>query len=173
MNIIVVSDLHGSLSAAELISNLMARHQAQMLILLGDLLYHGPRNPMAADYNPALCAESLNALSCRILAVRGNCDAEVDLGLLHFPVASDFCWLVLGELKVFVSHGHRYGNNPPIKTGDAYLSGHTHKPESSYRAGAYFWNPGSISMPKDGFAPSYGLISGNSFSVLNLDGEAL
>ncbi len=171
MSFLVVSDLHGAVTRANMIPELLIRHNAEMLILLGDLLYHGPRNPLAPSYDAGATAEALNALTCRILAVRGNCDSEVDLCMLNFPVIDEFSWIFTDQLKIFVSHGHKLTANPPVKAGDVCLYGHTHKPEADSRGGANFWNPGSITLPKNGHPPSYGLIQGNTFKVLNLDGE--
>ncbi|SHN69535.1 phosphodiesterase [Desulfovibrio litoralis] len=172
MIFLVVSDLHGAVEAADIIPDLLQMHKADTLILLGDLLYHGPRNPMHPSYEPAKTAELLNKLSCRIIAVKGNCDAKVDLSLLDFPVANDFSWLYLENKAVFLTHGDVYLPNPPIKQGDICLYGHTHIPEASYRGGAYFFNPGSIAKPKHGYAQSYGVLKPNLFSVFNLDGES-
>lgn len=170
MTFLVVSDLHGAVPRADMIAEFLSRHNPELLILLGDLLYHGPRNPLASGYDAGGTAEILNSLTCRILAVRGNCDSEVDLCMLNFPVIDESSWLFTEQLRIFVSHGHKLTANPPIQAGDVCLYGHTHKPEADFRGGANFWNPGSVTLPKNGHPPSYGLIQDDTFKVLNLDG---
>lgn len=122
------------------------------LILLGDLLYHGPRNPLPDGYDPARVAEMLNEVAERIVAVRGNCDSEVDQMMLDFPCLADYTLVLDGSMRLFCTHGHVHApDSPPhLPEGTIFLSGHTHVKTDDTRNGIRFVNPGSISLPKDG-----------------------
>ena len=175
MKYMIASDLHGS---AEYVAQLMdawAREGADALLLLGDLLYHGPRNALPEDYDTKRVIAMLNGLDAEIIAVRGNCDAEVDQMVLDFPIMADFEIVEYGARKLFLTHGHLYDpieKLPPIGAGDVMLSGHTHVP-ASFRseAGVWFLNPGSVSIPKNGSPHSYMTLENNVFSWKTLSGE--
>ncbi|WP_288229120.1 phosphodiesterase [uncultured Desulfovibrio sp.] len=179
MRLIIASDLHGSLESLRF---LLARAHAQrpdLLVLLGDLVYHGPRNPLPEGYNtPTVLKEmaDLNDLPCPVTAVRGNCDAEVDLALLPFPVA-ETAWIDVDGLRIFASHGHHLPERPPLprmQQGTVILRGHTHVPRGETLDGLHFWNPGSLSLPKGGSPRSYGLYEDGVFRVLDMqDREVL
>lgn len=175
MKYMIASDLHGS---AAHVSRLMAaweREGADALLLLGDLLYHGPRSSLPEDYDTKQVLAMLNDLSGNIIAVRGNCDAEVDQMVLDFPIMADHRIIDGGTRKLFLTHGHRYdpiGKLPPIGEGDVMLSGHTHVPASFRNSGGvWFLNPGSVSIPKNGSPHSYMTLENDVFLWKTLEGE--
>ena len=179
MRLLIASDLHGSIESLRFLVEKARQMDPDMLVLLGDLVYHGPRNPLPEGYDTRLVMREmpdLTALPCPVTAVRGNCDAEVDLGLLPFPVV-DTTWLDADGLRIFVSHGHHLPENPPcpgFKPGTVFLRGHTHVPRGETLGGLHFWNPGSLSLPKSGFPRSYGLYENGLFRVLDMqDKEVL
>ena len=152
MNIVIASDIHGS---AEWCRKLVAEIEAEspdQVILLGDLLYHGPRNPLPDGYAPAEVAGMLNSIASQVVAVRGNCDAEVDQMMLDFPCMADYALVADGDRKLFCTHGHVFSPEEPprLAEGTLFLSGHTHVKVDEVRDGIRFVNPGSVSLPKDG-----------------------
>lgn len=162
MKWLIASDIHGSAYWCERMLELFKREKADVLVLLGDILYHGPRNELPRDYNPkkviALLNDFANGTPCeephRILCVRGNCDAEVDQMVLGFPIMADYGVIELGGRFVYLSHGHVYGeDNPPkLRRGDILIQGHTHVQRCVEKDGVLFLNPGSVSIPKgDGY----------------------
>lgn len=171
----IVSDIHGSYAALRKVVNQWEILKAEQIILLGDLLYHGPRNDLPEDYNPKQCIALFNSLKEHIVAVRGNCDAEVDQMVLDFPLMSDYKVLENDGHSIFLTHGHLYSETtlPALRTGDIFLSGHTHLPVMYEQNGIHFLNPGSISIPKGGSAASFGLLEGNRFQLMSLHGECL
>jgi putative phosphoesterase len=174
MKLLVFSDIHGSLPAAGRLLALAAEHTPAAVILLGDILYHGPRNPQPEGYAPREVAAALNPLAGRIIAIRGNCDSDVDAMVLPFPLASDFSWLLDGNLRMFITHGHHYGPDslPPLEEGDVLLFGHSHVPAAHTTAGGiHLCNPGSCAMPKEDHPACYGMFDDRVFSVFTMDGE--
>ena len=162
MKWLIASDIHGSAYWCERMLELFKREKADVLVLLGDILYHGPRNELPRDYNPkkviALLSDFANGTPCeephRILCVRGNCDAEVDQMVLGFPIMADYGVIELGGRFVYLTHGHVYGeDNPPkLRRGDILIQGHTHIQRCVEKDGVLFLNPGSVSIPKgDGY----------------------
>jgi uncharacterized protein len=153
MRLAILSDLHGSLSAFDGVMAWLGPWQPDHLLLLGDLLSHGPRNPVPEGYQPAALAARLNGLASRILAVRGNCDSEVDQMLLDFPMMAPYNQLLVDGRRWFMSHGHLYhADAVPLPPGSLYLSGHTHLPELR-RTGQgeqrrVMVNPGSLCFPR-------------------------
>lgn len=171
MKLMFASDIHGSLPATERIITLFEQSGAQWLILLGDLLYHGPRNALPEGYAPAQVAQRLNALASRIIAVRGNCDSEVDQMLLDFPVTAPWQQVLLNKQRLFLTHGHLFDpeNLPPLSERDVFVYGHTHIPVAERGEACTLFNPGSVSIPKGGFAPSFGMLNDDVLSIQNLD----
>lgn len=158
MKTIIASDIHGSAFYARKMIQAFRQEQADRLILLGDLLYHGPRNDLPRDYAPKEVISLLNGLKDRIFCVRGNCEAEVDQMVLPFPVLADYALLEWNQHLVFVTHGHLYNtqNPPPLQPGDILLHGHTHIPaDEPWGRGNRYWNPGSVSLPKAGSVHGY------------------
>ncbi|MFC3396213.1 phosphodiesterase [Brenneria rubrifaciens] len=170
MKLMFASDLHGSLSATEQVLRLFEQSGADWLILLGDFLNHGPRNPLPDNYQPAEVATRLNAYNKRIIAVRGNCDSEVDQMLLNFPITAPWQHVLLPKNRLFLTHGHLYHpeNLPPMNVGDVLVYGHTHIPVAEQRGEIYHFNPGSVSLPKGGFPASYGTLEDDVLRVLPL-----
>lgn len=173
MKLLVFSDIHGSLPVAECVLDLASRHDPEVILVLGDVLYHGPRNPLPVGYSPKSVAEALAPLAPRIIAVRGNCDSDVDAMVLPFSFAEPFTWVLQEKagtvLRIFATHGHIFGphNMPPLLDGDVLLYGHTHVPKAEKNAGGIrICNPGSLALPKEGHPPCYGIFENGLFSVL-------
>lgn len=177
MKLFVCSDIHGDAAALEKVLALYDASGAERLILLGDLLYHGPRNDLPAGYAPKEVIRLLNARKSQILAVRGNCEAEVDQMVLDFPVLADYAWLCPDAgVRIFATHGHHYNTEtpPPLCPGDILLHGHTHLPGvTPFGKDNVYLNPGSASIPKGGFPASYMLYEDGVFTILSFSGEVL
>ncbi|MGN0183086.1 MAG: phosphodiesterase [Candidatus Ornithomonoglobus sp.] len=154
MKIMIASDIHGSEYYAKKLIEAYRTSGAEKLVLLGDLLYHGPRNDLPRDYAPKKVIELLNGIADDLLCVRGNCDTEVDQMVLSFPIMADYAVLYLDGRMFYLTHGHKYGFDsfPNIKKGDAIVQGHTHVPVLEERDGVLCVNPGSVSIPKEGSA---------------------
>ena len=172
MKILIASDIHGSAKYCRLLMDAYEREGAERLILLGDILYHGPRNDLPEEYAPKQVIEILNAKKEEIFAVRGNCEAEVDQMVLEFPVLADYALMPLGDRMIYMTHGHVYNQKhcPPMKQGDILLCGHTHIVACEEFDGKYYMNPGSVAIPKDG-TRGYILLEGTTFVWKSLDGE--
>ena len=155
---IIASDIHGS---AYWCSELLAAFEnegAEQLLLLGDILYHGPRNDFPDDYSPKKVFAMLNAIKEKIVCVRGNCDSEVDQMVLEFPIMADYALLTAKGRTLFATHGHLYNeSNPPLlKADDILFNGHFHDPRWEKKENGYIYaNCGSVSLPKDGTPHSY------------------
>ena len=152
MKLLIASDIHGSAFWCGKLMEVMEEFNPDHLILLGDLLYHGPRNDLPRDYAPKQVIPMLSKYADRILAVRGNCEAEVDQMVLPFPCMADFSQLLTDGKVLYLTHGHHHSpdNLPPLKEGSIFLSGHTHVKLDEVRKGIRCLNPGSVSIPKDG-----------------------
>lgn len=152
MQWMIASDLHGSAYYARALVEAFAREGADRLVLLGDLLYHGPRNDLPRDYAPKKVIPMLSSLKDKIIAVRGNCEAEVDQMVLPFPCLAEFSQLLLDGKTFYLTHGHHANpdNLPPLPAGSVFLFGHTHVKLDEVRGGIRCLNPGSVSIPKDG-----------------------
>ncbi|WP_394146310.1 phosphodiesterase [Vibrio atypicus] len=176
MKLFFASDLHGCLSATEKTLAKFDQSGADTLVLLGDVLNHGPRNPVPEHYNPLAVAESLNQYSDRIIAVRGNCDSEVDQMLLSFPMMMDYSWVLLESgQRIFLTHGHLYNANkrPALKARDVIAHGHSHIPVAELDGEQFIFNPGSVAFPRDGYVASYGLLDGNELKVITFEGDMI
>ena len=176
MKFLVVSDIHGSADYTKKALEAYALHKPDQILLLGDILYHGPRNPLPQGYNPQEVVALLNPLADKIIAVRGNCDAEVDQMVLDFPCMADYALVEADGHVLYLSHGHLPGKSPDdppmLAPGSAFLSGHTHAKTLDERDGVLFVNPGSTSIPKDGSA-SYAVYEHGAFILKDLDGNTL
>lgn len=152
MKLLIASDIHGSAYWCGKLMEVMEEFQPDHLILLGDLLYHGPRNDLPRDYAPKQVIPMLSKYADKIIAVRGNCEAEVDQMVLPFPCMADFSQLLMDGKILYLTHGHHHNpdNLPPLQTGSIFLSGHTHVKLDEVRNGIRCLNPGSVSIPKDG-----------------------
>ena len=152
MKLIIASDIHGSAKYCRAMLARFDEEGAERLLLLGDLLYHGPRNDLPRDYAPKQVIPMLSDLKDMIIAVRGNCEAEVDQMVLPFPCMAEFSELLLDGKTLYLTHGHHANpdNLPPLPEGSIFLFGHTHVKMDEMRSGIRCLNPGSVSIPKDG-----------------------
>ena len=152
MKLVIASDIHGSAYWCEKLVTLIEQEQPDRILLLGDLLYHGPRNDLPRDYCPKQVIPMLSRLKDKILAVRGNCEAEVDQMVLPFPCMADYAVLVADGVTFYMTHGHHANPDalPALEEGSMFLSGHTHVKIDELHNGIRCVNPGSISIPKDG-----------------------
>ena len=175
MKLMFASDIHGSAVYARKMKELYEREGAQKLILLGDLLYHGPRNDLPEGYAPKEVIALLNGMKDELLAVRGNCEAEVDQMVLEFPVMADYAVLWLEGRMVLLTHGHHYNeqNLPMLKKGDVLIHGHTHVRAAADRGDYFFLNPGSLSIPKGDGVHSYMVYEDGVFTTKDTDGRVL
>ena len=146
-----------------------------MLLLLGDVLYHGPRNDLPEEYAPKTVIPMLNALKNEIICVRGNCDTEVDQMVLEFPIMSQNAVIFADGVKIYATHGHKFNkdNLPPLCAGDVLVYGHTHVALDEVVDGVRCLNPGSVSIPKGGFPPSYATYEDGHFAVRSLAGDTV
>lgn len=169
-----ISDIHGSLHYLEKALFRYEKEKPDQLIILGDLLYHGPRNPLPMKYNPVEVLKKLNGIRDKIICVRGNCDGEVDQMVLEFPILAEYSILLYEGKKIFLTHGHKYNrdNLPPLADGDIIIHGHTHIPVADKVDNIYLLNPGSISLPKQNTPNSYGVMESNNFILKDLEGNA-
>ena len=175
MKLMIASDLHGSAFYCEKLLASYRREKAERLLLLGDLLYHGPRNDLPKGYAPKEVISQLNGVREELLCVRGNCDAEVDQMVLQFPILSDSMLLYLDGRTIFATHGHLYHQDkfPPLKPGDILLHGHTHVPALREIGSNMYWNPGSVALPKEGSPNSYMLYEEGMLTLKDLYGKEI
>ena len=175
MKLMIASDIHGSAGSCRKMLDQFEKEGAQRLLLLGNLLYHGPRNDLPEDYRPKEVISLLNGKKQSLLCVRGNCEAEVDQMVLEFPVLSDSMILFLDGRMVFATHGHIFHEDhlPPLQEGDILLHGHTHVPVLENRGSYILLNPGSVSLPKQNTAKSYMIYENGVFTLKDLDGNKL
>lgn len=173
MKLMIASDIHGSAYYCRKMLDAYKREGADRLLLLGDILYHGPRNDLPKDYNPKEVIAMLNPMKQELLCVRGNCDTEVDQMVLEFPILADYCFLEIDGRTIFASHGHHHNpKNPPmLKKGDILLNGHTHIPATEDMGDFIYMNPGSVSIPKEGSAHGYMICEGGEFTWKDLEGN--
>ena len=172
MKWMIASDIHGSAAYCEKLLAAFGREQADRLLLLGDLLYHGPRNDLPQGYAPKEVIAQLSGVKDKVFCVRGNCEAEVDQMVLPFPVLADYCLLEQKGRVIFATHGHHYNlENPPlVQPGDVLLHGHTHIPAKDNSLGFWYLNPGSVSIPKENSPHSYMTLEDGQFLWKDLDG---
>lgn len=165
MKLMIASDIHGSAHYCEKLLEAYKKEGAERLLLLGDVLYHGPRNDLPTEYAPKSVISMLNAMKNEIICVRGNCDTEVDQMVLEFPILSESAVIFDGNLKIFATHGHKFNkdNLPPLCEGDVLVYGHTHVPIDIVSGGVRCLNPGSVSIPKEGSAHGYILYENGEF----------
>lgn len=173
MKLMFASDVHGSAYYCRKMLEAYKREGAGRLVLLGDILYHGPRNDLPKEYAPKEVISMLNPIKNEIFAVRGNCEAEVDQMVLSFPVMADYCIIIEDTAAIYATHGHVYNedNLPPMKAGDVLIHGHTHVLKAEKKAGYTLLNPGSVSIPKEGNIPTYGVLEDGIFCIKGFEGE--
>ena len=175
MKILIASDIHGSAYYCRKLLEALDREGAPRMLLLGDILYHCPRNDLPEEYAPKQVISLLNPLKDRVVSVRGNCEAEVDQMVLDFPVLADYCLMPVGEHMMFCTHGQIYNeeNLPPMMPGDILLYGHTHVPRAELCGDKWMLNPGSVSIPKGGSVQSYAVLEDGTFTVKDMDGREI
>lgn len=176
MKYLVVSDIHGSLPRLEKVLHFFDANHYDMLLILGDILNYGPRNGIPEGINAPSIVERLNAMADRIVAVRGNCDSEVDQMLLQFPCMADYSLLVAEGKRIFLTHGHKYNaSNLSATAIDAIFCGHSHLCQLERNAeGLLICNTGSITFPKGGNVPTFATIEDNlTVTLRDLEGAVL
>ena len=175
MKMMIASDIHGSAYYCRQLLEAFQREEADRLLLLGDILYHGPRNDLPRDYAPKEVISMLNEMKDKLFCVCGNCDAAVDQMVLEFPILADYCILPVGDRLIYATHGHNHNLQklPPLQPGDILLHGHTHVPAwDVFGENNLYLNPGSVSIPKADSAHSYMLLEGNVCWWKDLEGKA-
>ena len=180
MKIMFASDIHGSAFYCRRMVERYKKSGAKRLVLLGDILYHGPRNDLPRDYAPKEVIAMLNPLKHEIYAGRGNCDTEGEQMVLEFPIMADYGVLAIEGKILYATHGHVFNEEhlPPVLPGDILVHGHTHllradRVDTADCGPICILNPGSVSIPKGGNPPTYGLLEDGVFTILTLDGEAV
>ncbi len=168
MKLLIASDLHGSAKAVKVLEKRVKETNPALLLLLGDLLYHGPRNELPEEYKPKAVIEILSRLKDRIIAVRGNCDAEVYLMVLPFPCLSESAIVFADNKRIFLTHGHIWSMDNHPEGIDVFMQGHTHIPVLRKENGVIYLNPGSTSIPKGGNPYSYAIWNDRNIEILNL-----
>lgn len=173
MKWMIASDIHGSEYYCKLLLKAYEKEEAGRLLLLGDILYHGPRNDLPKDYNPKQVIEMLNNRKQDIVCVRGNCDTEVDQMVLEFSIMADYCVITEGKRLIYATHGHHYNEQylPPLHHGDILLHGHTHIPKCTEHENYTYMNPGSVSIPKEGSWRGYIIYEKETFVWKDFDGH--
>ena len=173
MKLMIVSDIHGSAYYCRKMLEAYEKEKADKLLILGDILYHGPRNDLPKEYDPKAVIQMLNERKEELLCVRGNCDCDVDQMVLEFPILAEYAIFYMGNRMIFATHGHKINkeNLPMLKAGDILLNGHLHVPACE-RIGDYIYmNPGSVSIPKEESEHSYMVVEENVYTWKNLDGH--
>ena len=177
MKLLIASDIHGDIECCKAMINAASAHNVNKILLLGDILYHGPRNDLPKNYAPKSVISALNEISDKLICVRGNCDTEVDQMVLDFPILSTTAMIYDGEcdLTVLASHGHVYNpdNLPPMSEGNIFLYGHTHVLKAEKRGGILCINPGSVTLPKENNPKTYAVYDGGVFTVYDFDGNEI
>ncbi|MBR1738988.1 MAG: phosphodiesterase [Ruminococcus sp.] len=170
MKLFIASDIHGSAYWCRKMLDAFMESGAEKLLLLGDILYHGPRNDLPDEYDPKAVIAMLNPLAHRILCVRGNCDTEVDQMVLDFPIMAEYALICADGKTIFATHGHKFNTSspPPLSEGDILLHGHTHVPVIEEHGHYTYINPGSVSIPKEGSAHSCMIFENGEFRFVTL-----
>ncbi|MDD2447701.1 MAG: phosphodiesterase [Tissierellia bacterium] len=173
MKLFFISDIHGSIYYLNKALDRFKKEEADYIVILGDILYHGARNPLPLEYEPKKVIELINSYADKIIAVRGNCDSEVDEMVIDFPIMSTYSNILYNNRRLFLTHGHIYNENnmPKLNEGDVFIYGHYHIPRADKVEGIYFINPGSITLPKENSPNTYGLLEDNVFSIKDLEGN--
>lgn len=176
MKLLIASDIHGDFDSANRMIEIYQKEGCDKILLLGDILYHGPRNDLPNTYDPKAVISLLNENRNAILAVQGNCDTEVDQMVLDFPILADYCYLSLDGLSVLATHGHRYNMESfdCLRAEEILLHGHTHVLKCmEFGNHNYYLNPGSIALPKEGNPRSYMIYESRCFTIKDLEGNII
>lgn len=175
MKLLIASDIHGSSYYCKRLMQAVETETPDKILLLGDLLYHGPRNDLPRDYAPKEVIGMLSGLNGRVLCVRGNCESEVDQMVLPFPILAEYAWLYIDGISVFATHGHHISPENPPRFDEPFvlLGGHTHVAGIKSCGGFIYANPGSVSIPKENTERGYLLLQNGSLILKNLDGKEI
>lgn len=176
MKLLIASDIHGDIESAKILVDTFNNQKCDKILLLGDILYHGPRNNLPGRYAPKEVITLLNEYKEKILAVRGNCDTEVDQMVLEFPILADYAILSLDGLSVYATHGHKFNTEtpPPLAKGDILLHGHTHVIRADeFGQNNTYINPGSITLPKENWPRSYVIYEDKKFTFYDITGNII
>ncbi len=175
MKLMIASDIHGSYFYCKKMLDAFECEKADRLLLLGDILYHGPRNDLPEEYAPKKVIPALNEIKEKLLVVRGNCDTEVDQMVLEFPILADYCIIECGKKTVYATHGHKFGETtpPPMPKGSILLNGHTHVPKCVDYEDYTYMNPGSVSIPKENSHHGYMIYENDTFLWKDFDGNII
>ena len=174
MKILICSDIHGDAESLSALLKRFEEEKADKLLILGDVLYHGPRNDLPSGYAPKKVIAMLSEIKEKIISVRGNCDTEVDQMVLPFPILSDYSYVVTDGLTMLATHGHKYTPDapPPLAKGTILLGGHTHIPGfADITDDSVYVNPGSISLPKENNPKTYAIYENRRITIKELDGK--
>lgn len=171
MKLLIASDIHGSAYYCKMLLDAFRNEKADRILLLGDILYHGPRNDLPREYAPKTVIALLNPIKSKIFCVRGNCDTEVDQMVLDFPVLADYAAVPVGNCIMYATHGHIYNESklPPLCQGDMLINGHTHIPKCTEHSDYVYMNCGSVSIPKENSPHSYMISENGVFYWKNLE----
>ena len=175
MKFLIASDIHGSEFYCKKLLEAYRKEEADRLLLLGDILYHGPRNDLPEGYAPKAVIALLNDIKNEILCVRGNCDTEVDQMVLDFPILGEYAVIPVGNRLLYATHGHNFneGHLPPLMNGDILLHGHTHVPKCVEHEDYIYMNPGSVSIPKENSHHGYMTLCDGEFLWKDFDGNII
>ncbi|HBM79648.1 MAG: phosphodiesterase [Clostridiales bacterium] len=175
MKIFFMADIHGSLYYAKKALENFENEDSDYIVILGDELYHGARNPLPVEYNPKEVTKLLNRYADKIIAVRGNCDSEIDEMVLDFPIMATYSMILYDNRRIFLTHGHIYNedNLPKLKEGDIFIYGHTHIAKAEKIDNIFILNPGSVTFPKGNSSNSYGILEKDIFKIKDLNGNLL
>ncbi len=175
MKFLIASDIHGSDFYCQKLLEAYKNEKADRLLLLGDILYHGPRNDLPEGYAPKKVIELLNSIKNEILCVRGNCDTEVDQMVLDFPILGEYAVIPVGNRLLYATHGHNFNEShlPPLMKGDILLHGHTHIPKCTEHENYVYLNPGSVSIPKENSHHGYMTLCNGEFLWKDFDGNVI
>ena len=176
MKLLIISDIHGDATCLKRALDVFKKEECDKILILGDILYHGPRNDLPEGYAPKEVISMLNPLCEKIIAVRGNCDAEVDAMVLNFPIMADYTRIIIDGLSILATHGHKFNTGTPelLEKGEILLHGHTHVLRYEEFGNCNFYlNPGSISLPKEGNPKTYMIYENRKFTVLDFENNLI
>ncbi len=175
MKLLIASDIHGDVKCAEELIAVAKKELPDKIVLLGDILYHGPRNDLPENYNPKAVISLLNSEKDNLICVRGNCDTEVDQMVLEFPILCDSTQIFDGSVSMFLSHGHIFSPQklPPLTKNTVFLYGHTHVQKIEYVGETLCINPGSVTLPKENNPRTYAIYENGEFTIRDFDGNVI
>ena len=175
MKLLIASDIHGDIKCAENLMDVAQNEHPDKIVLLGDILYHGPRNDLPENYNPKAVITLLNNYKDNFICVRGNCDAEVDQMVLDFSITADYEKISDGDISIVLSHGHVYSPEklPPEDSITVFLYGHTHVQKIEYAGDTLCINPGSVTIPKKNNPRTYAIYENGEFFIRDFDGNTI